>query len=56
MGVYSEITEGSVVVAPMEGVMLLDVLAREAKALIAGWRSCGGWGMTVSNLSCVVVT
>ena len=30
-------------------------LERSAKALIAGWRYFGGWGITVSNPSCVVV-
>ena len=40
--------------ALMEGVMVVDGLARADKALIAGWRSLRGWGMIVSTPSCVV--
>ena len=42
--------------ALMEGVKVLDVLERSDKALIAEWRSCGEWGITVLTPSCVVVT
>ena len=55
-GVGLEISKGSVVLALMEVVMGVDGLERAAKGLIEGWRFCGGWGMTVLSLSCVVVT
>ena len=42
--------------ALMEGVMVMDGLDLASKALISGWRSCGGWLMTVSTPPCVVVT
>ena len=42
--------------ALMDGVMLVYGLSRPAKALIAGWRYCGGWGMTISTPYCVVLT
>ena len=51
----SDRSEGSVVVALMEEVMVLDGLARADKALISVWRSCGSWVMTVSTPSCVLV-
>ena len=53
--VWSEILEGSVVVALIEGAIVMDVLSREANYLIALWRSCGGWEITVSTPSCVEV-
>ena len=40
----------------MEGVMVVDGLARASKEFIAGWRSCRGWVITVLTPSCVVVT
>ena len=42
-GICSEITEVSVVVTLMKGVMVVDVSKILAKALIAGWRSFGCW-------------
>ena len=42
-GLCSEISEGSVVVSLMEGVMVLDVLARSVNELIVGCRYCRGW-------------
>ena len=50
-GVCPEISEGRFVVALMEGDMVVDGLARGAKALITWWRYCGGWGMTIQILS-----
>ena len=56
MVVWSDISKGSVVVAPMEGVIVMCVVSIEAKEFIAGWRSCGGFGITVLTPSWVVVT
>ena len=56
MGVCTDISEGSFFVALMEGVMVVYVLERAAKALLAGWRYCRGWGKTVTNFSFVVAT
>ena len=41
-GVCPDRAEGGVVVTLMEGVMLMDGLARAANALIAGWMCCVG--------------
>ena len=43
----SDLTEGSFVVALMDVFMVVYGSARADKALISGWRSCGGWEMTV---------
>ena len=48
-GVWLERVEGSVVVSLMGRVMVMDGLKREDKVLIAGCRSWGGWGITVST-------
>ena len=53
-GVWSDRAEGSVVVSLMEGFIVVDGLERAAKAFISGWRSCGGWRITVSTHSYVV--
>ena len=42
-GICSEISEVSVVVTLMEGVMVVNVSKISAKALISGLRSFGGW-------------
>ena len=55
-GVWSDRLEGVVVMELVEVVMVVGVLSISAKALIAGCRSCGGWGITFSTFSCVVVT
>ena len=56
MGVCSERTEGSVIAALIERVMVVDGLIRSQKALISSCRSCGDCGMTVLYPSCVVDT
>ena len=42
--------------ALIEGVMVVSLLERAYKTLIAEWRSCGGWEIIVSAPSFVVAT
>ena len=55
-GSCSDRNEGSVIVALMEVVMVMDGLEISYKALISGWRSCVVCDVTISTPLCVLVT
>ena len=50
------ILEGSVLVALMEGLVVVDGLLRASNTFIEGRRSCVGWVITVSTPYSVLVT